>query len=154
MADVEIRVRLDQDTKDKLKAMLPEAFARAIGKAEARIKAYWRDIAPVGQGWKHAKYGPSGRLRDEFMVTTTPNTIQMFWTAPYAKIVDEGATPHVIKGNPLLRFFWASRGLWMSTHSVDHPGYAGKRFSDHMRIVAPQFLREAIIEELQGLRIP
>ena len=154
MADVTIRVRLDQDIKDQLAAMLPAAFARAVSRAETAIKQYWLSIAPVStpaKGWKDTlRYGPRGRLRSEFIISTTPLSIHMIWPTPYAKIADEGAVPHTITGNPLLHF--KSRfGTWHRTPRVIHPGYTGHRFSDEMRIVAPQFLREAIIDELRGI---
>jgi len=152
MADVTIRVKIDPQSRIDLASMTGAAVSRAISAAERDIKAYWRDIAPVStpaKGWKDiSRYGPRGRLRRDFIVSTTLKSIHMIWPTPYAKWADEGADPHIIFGNPFLRFFWRNRGLWMRTDHVQHPGYTGHRFSDHMRIVAPQFLRQRIIEEL------
>ena len=106
----------------------------------------------MSTGWKDtAKYGPHGALRDSIIVSPTLKTVTIIWNTPYAQWADEGAPPHVIKGNPNLHFYWRNAGRWMRTGSVNHPGYTGHRFSDHMRIVAPQFVREAIINELQGV---
>ncbi len=148
MADVVIRVSIDELSRLDLAAMTGEAVSRAISAAERDINEYWKSIAPVGTGWKHTKYGPAGRLKDEFIVSTTLKSIHMLWPTPYAEWADEGAAPHRIFGNPLLRFFWANRGIWMKIGAVEHPGYTGHRFTDQMRIVAPQFLRERIIEEI------
>ena len=158
MADVVINVRVgDALDEGKLLGLTQQAIDRALTRAVARILAYGRSITPVStpaKGWKDTfRYGPRGTLRQSFDVGKTAKMIVMKWDAPYASIADEGAVPHTITGNPLLHF--KSRfGTWHLTPSVNHPGYAGHRFSDQMRIVAPQFVREAIIEELQGMNIP
>ena len=151
MADVTIRVSIDELSRLDLQAMTGAAVSRAISAAEGDIREYWKSIAPVStpaKGWKDTfRYGPRGRLRHEFIVSTTLKSIHMIWPTPYARIADEGAVPHTITGNPLLTF--RSRfGTWHRTPKVAHPGYTGHRFTDQMRIVAPQFLRQRIIEEL------
>ena len=151
MADVVIRVSIDDLSRIDLAAMTGDAVSRAISAAERDINEYWKSIAPVStaaKGWKDTfRYGPRGRLRSEFIVSTTLKSIHMVWPTPYAQEADEGAVPHTITGNPLLHF--RSRfGTWHRTPKVQHPGYTGHRFTDQMRIVAPQFLRQRIIEEL------
>ena len=154
MADVVIKVRMDDLSQMNLAQMTESAVSRALSRASANIEKYARDITPVSTGWKAPRYGPSGRLRDSIIVSPSLKTITIMWTAPYASIADEGASPHIIYGNPNLHFFWRNAGAWMRTGTVQHPGYIGHRFSDQMRIVAPQFVREAIIQELQGMSIP
>ena len=155
MADVMIQVRLDSDTRNKILGMFPAALNRAMDIAKRKIDDYARSITPVSTGWKHAKYGPSGALRDSFdsFISRGPTaTIHMKWTTPYAKTADEGASPHVIFAKTPRGLIFKNRaGLWVRTMSVDHPGYAGRHFSEEMRIVGPQFVRESIINELQGL---
>ena len=155
MADVNIMVRLDSETRNKILTMFPEAISRALDRAKRNIDNYARSITPVSTGWKHAKYGPSGSLRDSFdsFISKGPTaTIHMKWSTPYAKTADEGARPHVIFAHtPGGLIFKYKNGAWVRTMSVDHPGYAGRHFSEEMRIVGPQFVREAIISELQGL---
>ena len=154
MADVQIKVRMDDFSQINLAQMTEAAVSRALAVASANIEKYAKDITPVSRMWKHAKYGPKGALRDSIIVSPSLKTITILWTAPYASIVDEGARPHMIIGNPLLHFFWWKEGRWTRPIAVNHPGYQGYRFSDQMRIVAPQFVREAIIDELQRMNIP
>ena len=152
MADVQIKVRMDDFSQANLAQMTESAVSRALSVASTKIEKYARDITPVSVGWKDVtRYGPSGTLRDSIIVSPSLKTITILWTAPYAKWADEGAPPHIIFGNPNLHFFWANAAKWMRTGAVQHPGYTGHRFSDHMRIVAPQFVRDAIIEELRGI---
>ena len=151
MADVQIKVRMDEFSQMNLAQMTEDAVSRALARASANITKYAKDITPVSSGWKAPRYGPSGRLRDSIVVSPSLKTITILWTAPYAKWADEGAAPHIIVGNPNLHFFWQRAGLWMRTGSVQHPGYTGYRFSDQMRIVSPQFVRESIINELQRI---
>lgn len=151
MADIVIKVRMDTFSKDALQAMTASAVSRALSTAASNIERYAKDITPVSSGWKSPRYGPIGALRDSIIVSPSLKTITILWTAPYAKWADEGAAPHIIHGNPNLHFFWQRAGVWMRRGTVQHPGYTGHRFSDQMRIVAPQFMREAIIQELQGI---
>ena len=154
MADVIVEAKIDSLSRIDLAGMTREAIARAMARATVNIDRYAKDITPVSVGWKHPKYGPRGALRESFKVHISGKVIHMIWDAPYAKWADEGATPHLIAGNPLLHFYWWRGGRWVKTEQVRHPGYIGARFSDQMRIVAPQFVREAIIEELQRMNIP
>ena len=152
MADVVIHVRMDELSKLELAGMTEDAVSRALSKAQKSITKYAKDITPVSRMWKDtAKYGPSGSLRDSIIVSPSLKTITIMWSAPYAKWADEGAAPHIISGNPDLHFFWWKAFKWMRTGTVRHPGYMGHRFSDQMRIVAPQLVREAIIDELQRI---
>ena len=151
MADVQIKVRMDEFSQLNLAAMTDAAVSRALSVASTNIEKYAREITPVSRIWKSPKYGPRGALRDSIIVSPSLKTITILWTAPYAQWADEGAVPHMIIGNPNLHFFWWRQGRWLRTPAVNHPGYTGYRFSDEMRIVAPQFVREAIINELQRI---
>ena len=151
MADVQIKVRMDDFSKLNLAAMTDAAVSRALARASKNIKEYARDITPISRLQKSRLAPPRGTLRDSIIVSPSLKTITIMWTAPYAKWADEGAAAHLITGNPNLHFFWWKAMKWLKTPVVRHPGYEGYRFSDHMRIVAPQFVREAIIQELQGL---
>ena len=165
MADVMIRIRMDQLSQVDLAGMSSAAVARALSSAAARITAYAKSIVPVR----------TGRLRDSVIVSPTLKTIQMIWNPidplnayHYAKVVDEGRPGGKIitpKGNYPLKWPGAiqylgggrmapTRDGFIRAWSVTQGPMDPKRFSDHMRIVAPQFVREAIIEELQGVTIP
>ena len=41
------------------------------------------------------------------------------------KILESGARPHVIEGNPFLSFFWEKLGKQVVLRSVNHPGFPG-----------------------------
>jgi hypothetical protein len=47
---------------------------------------------------------------------------------PYAIYVHEGARPHVIRGNPLLVFYWPKVGKTVYFRRVNHPGNRPNRF--------------------------
>lgn len=50
--------------------------------------------------------------------------------APYARYVDKGTRPHVIraKGGGMLRFYWPKVGAWVQFKQVNHPGFKGAGF--------------------------
>jgi hypothetical protein len=58
----------------------------------------------------------------------------------YSLFVHEGTQPHVIRGNPLLAFFWANGPNGPGTYyfaSVNHPGTkANKFFTDNLAVFA------------------
>ncbi len=146
MADVIIRISMDQLSKEDLASMTAGAVSRALSRAAADITRYAKDIVPVR----------TGRLRDSVKVSPTLRTIHMIWDPVdpeggyhYAKVVDEGrAGGRIIrsKGDYPMHFFYQGQEIY--THKVTQGPMTGARFSDHMRIVAPQFVREAIIAEL------
>lgn len=50
---------------------------------------------------------------------------------PYAKAVEAGANPHIIRPNPprkYLRFYWRKVGRTVYFRSVNHPGQDGKGY--------------------------
>jgi len=51
-------------------------------------------------------------------------------TAPYARWVDEGSRPHIIRARRggMLRFYWPKAGRWITTAQVHHPGFGGAHF--------------------------
>jgi hypothetical protein len=48
--------------------------------------------------------------------------LKLYNNKPYAAAIDKGARPHPITGKPLLVFYWAKIGAWVSLHKVNHPG--------------------------------
>ena len=146
MADVIIRIPMDELSKIDLARMTGQAVSRALSRAAAEITRYAKDIVPVR----------TGRLRDSVIVSPSLKSIHMIWNPidpenayHYAKVVDEGRTGGRIirsKGEYPMHFFYKGQEIY--THKVTQGPMTGARFSDHMRIVAPQFVREAIIAEL------
>ncbi len=84
-----------------------------------------RDMAPVGRD-DDPRTVP---LRDGFFVQKTGRT-SGFWGnfARHARPVEFGARPHVIVGNPTMRFYWESErrmwvpGLFGEPDIINHPG--------------------------------
>ena len=146
MADVIIKARMDPASIAALQAMTAAAVSRALATAARRITTYAKDITPVR----------TGALRDSFIASPTLRTITMIWRAAYAKMIDEGRQygAYIIraKAGGWLRFFWKKMGIPMKIKEVKAGYVRPARFSDHMRIVAPQFVREAIIEELARMK--
>lgn len=55
---------------------------------------------------------------------TTPTSFNIGSTAPYAIFLELGTRPHVILGNPILRFQGTRDGRIVFTKMVNHPGIA------------------------------
>ena len=146
MADVIIRIPMEDVSKTDLARMTGEAVSRALSRAAAEITRYAKDIVPIR----------TGRLRDSIIVSPSLKSIHMIWNPidpesgyQYAKVVDEGrAGGRVIRSKGVYPMHFFYKGQEIYTHKVVQGPMTPARFSDHMRIVAPQFVREAIIAEL------
>lgn len=70
-----------------------------------------------------------GFLRESIMRNLTPAGFSVYPTASYAKIVDQGASPHTIfpSAAKVLRFELPSGGVIFARH-VQHPGFIGRFF--------------------------
>ena len=51
-------------------------------------------------------------------------------SAPHARVVHDGATPHPIPraGTTYQHFYWRRVGEWVTFYRVSHPGMKGKRY--------------------------
>ena len=149
MADVIIRVSMDKLSKIDLARMTTDAVSRALNRAASRIREYAKTIVPVR----------TGRLRDSVVVSPTLKSILIGWDPVdpvnayhYAKVVDEGRAGGTIiraKGAYPMHFWY--KGKEVFTYKVTQGAMDAERFSDHMRIVAPEFVRESIIQELGAI---
>ena len=162
MPDVVIRIGIGALSKADLKSMTAGAVSRALSNAAARITAYAKSIVPVR----------TGRLRDSVKVSPTLKSVHILWNpvSPegkhYAKVVDEGRPGGAIirpKGHYPLKWPGAiqylgggrmapTRDGFIRAWSVTQGAMTPARFTDHMRIVVPQFVREAIIQEIGSIR--
>jgi len=146
MADVIIRVSMDKLSKIDLASMTTDAVNRALNRAAEEIRKYAKTIVPVR----------TGRLRDSVVVSPTMKSILIGWDPVdpvnayhYAKVVDEGRPGGKIiraTGDYPMHFFYKGKEVY--TYKVTQGPMDPARFSDHMRQVAPEFVREAIIAEL------
>jgi hypothetical protein len=156
MADVVIQARLEEDVRAMLRTMLPSAVARAMERAKDEITSYAWDITPKR----------TMRLANSFRVAITLGptaTIHMKWDAVdpvnqfhYAQVVDEGRPRGALirpkDPEGWLHFFWERMGgIEVFAKQVTQGPMSPTRYSDHMRQVATQFVREALIEELQTI---
>jgi len=107
----------------------------------------------------------SPTLKSVFMVWDPVDPINQYH---YAKVVDEGRPggeaiitpkgPYPLKWPGAVQYLGGGRMAptrdgFIRAWSVVQGPMTAARFSDHMRLVAPQFVREAIIEEFMGLNI-
>ena len=154
MADVTIRIPLDEFTKQDLSRLTSEAVSRALSRATEKITAYAKSIVPRRTGRLAESVKVSPTLKSVFMVWDPVDPINQYH---YAKVVDVGRPGGVkIQAKPgkMLHFFWEKMGgVEVFAKEVTQGPMTPARFSDHMRLVAPQFVREAIIEEFMGLNV-
>lgn len=112
-SDAEIRAVLTPaiaaDTKRRAEAVA----------AKARLLAPKRSGALAGSIKVVQARDLGGRFAAGWEVTTD---------APYALYVHQGTKPHVIKGRPLLAFFWARTNRMMVLPQVNHPGTRANPF--------------------------
>lgn len=102
--------QLEQDLHNDTK----EAMQHAVEEAErhAKTTALFQDR--------------TGVLRSQIVSWHTDTTGEVAANASYARWVESGTQPHLIVGNPFLRFEW--RGEWVSFRAVNHPGTQPRPF--------------------------
>jgi len=118
---------VDQLNRDK-EALKAGATNLANATAE-RIKSYQEQFIAMNQSIV------TGNMHDTIFVDPIGDgEAEVGATAlsdkgyPYPKLIEQGSPPHVIEGNPLLAFDWPKEGVFVITHSVQHPGSSPKPF--------------------------
>jgi hypothetical protein len=116
---------------------MPTCDIHGLKLAHDRFKQAHRDMVShelVGAGMfaqQHVRSTPhfhprTGKLQAETKFTVAMGarggTLKLFNRLPYAAAIDKGARPHTIMGRPMLTFYWAKIGAWVSLHKVNHPG--------------------------------
>ena len=85
----------------------------------------------------------TGQLVGGFSKSETERGISIHNSAPHAKWVDRGASPHMISGKSGNKLAWNRYGKWNTAWTVSHPGIVNPmRFSER----AVEQTKRSIIE--------
>lgn len=138
-----VRVSRIQVLQRGLDAIINEVVDTDLRRRADNVLAELQRTAPRSDGQKSFTDGvpgrtAGGRLANSFRVGFTTQrgrrVIRIFSNATnsrgefYAGMVTKGTAPHVIQGNPDLRFKWISRGVFVITPQVQHPGTSPNPF--------------------------
>ena len=121
------------------------AFLKEEPERQARVLALWKEegsqqtigfmrgIVPVKMGF----------LRESIARRTTPKGFLVYATAPYAKFVDQGTSPHAIfpRSASVLRWF-EPPGAPIFAKYVFHPGTKGQHFVQRTKEAMKQVLKQ------------
>ncbi len=85
----------------------------------------------------------TGFLRESITRRTTPKGFLVYATAPYAKFVDQGTSPHAIfpKATSVLRWFGTLGNPIFAKHAF-HPGTKGSHFVSRTKEAMRQVLEQ------------
>lgn len=149
---VSIKIRGLRRTRNKLGRFTKGVNNAIIKHSEIAAKKIANDAQFFAAGGLYS----SGFLADSIRAyQTQQSSFSSDWVveagAPYANIVEGGARPHTITGNPYLHFFWLEVGDWVTMSSVNHPGFEGKRFMQKAIDKNAEKLRENFKLEIQSL---
>jgi len=136
-----VHIRLTDEELRQYIAEMPEMVSRAVQNAIPTIQAAAAGLTPRR----------SGRLAGSVEVTAEGYGARVRWTAPYAKYVEHGATPHTIRPRSprgALRFI-SRDGEIVFARRVQHPGYPGWGFVSRVRELALGILKQFLQFELQ-----
>jgi hypothetical protein len=75
------------------------------------------------------EFSRSGLLEASIKLDELPEGFALYPNVYYAQIVNDGAGPHTINGNPFLMF--VKNGQLVFTKHVNHPGFKGKQYIDN-----------------------
>lgn len=114
---------------------------RAINTAIYRAQEAAKRMVPV----RKRTWEGGGGLRDSLRISTIGNTVKIQFLAPYAKIAEEGARPHIIRAKKGSTLHWENpAGMHHFADSVRHPGYAGLEFVEPIKNFIIQLIKEQI----------
>jgi len=143
----QVIVRVDKTKLENYVRLFPEKMNAVLEqwKEEGSLETmeYMRGIAPFKTGF----------LRESITRRTTPKGFTVYPTAPYAKYVDKGTSPHMIFPRNATVLSWtAPAGGQIFARYVHHPGTRGQFFiqrtKEAMRTVLKQLLRFIMREKM------
>jgi len=91
----------------------------------------------------------TGRLKNSIGQEVSDDHGRVFTSSGYGKFVDEGYGPHIIRGNPYLRF--EIDGQEFFRRQIFHPGYAGAHFREAALISSEPRIRDSHQRILESL---
>lgn len=109
----------------------------AVYRLAMSTASYQRALAPRRTGALLAAIGVGHRGRWpqglEIRIGANPPAAGPGDRRGYSYYQNEGTLPHVIRARraPMLHFFWARVGHWVTVKSVHHPGHRGRHWADN-----------------------
>ena len=124
---------------DKLLTKMPSLSEKILDRATAVVEQELRNAAPE----------KTGALKSSIMSHVGSNYAEVTVGVPYAVFVDQGSSPHVIQGRPLLVFEIDGRSIF--ARMVNHPGSQGAHFSEKAILTAGPVINALVNAEVTGL---
>lgn len=115
-------LRIDLDTSDYdvkmtiLRNKIPEFTPRLVMEGAEIIDEEMHNTVPV----------KTGKLKNSIQKFVEPMSATIQTSSGYGLYVDEDTSPHVIQGNPILRF--EVDGEIIFRRKINHPGTKGQHF--------------------------
>lgn len=138
---------VDQLNRDK--KALETASTNLANSVAERIRSYQEQFISMNQSIV------TGNMHDTIFVDPQGNgEAEVGATAlsddgfPYPVVVEKGSRPHRIEGNPLLAFNWPAQGVFVITHSVEHPGTSPNPFVEPSLEYISRDLEELVTVEV------
>lgn len=134
--DSDFELKLGQ----RLLSTLPVLPNRIVHEAAYRIESAMKQTVPV----------KTGKLQNSIGSTVTEGAAEgeasavVYTSSGYGLFVDQGTRPHIIEGNPWLRFVINDRVVF--ARRVRHPGFKGRHFSTKAIRMAAGYIRQDIAD--------
>lgn len=130
MVTMSISITVKMEKTSKLSAFILKSITEALERSAIRIKKELQYLSPVDKGG----------LRGSFQANVYGTGIRISWDAPYAKYVDAGTPPHIIR--PRSKKALSFRGQVYKM--VKHPGQAPQNFSTLTGLAAIEIIKQEL----------
>ena len=124
ISDYEIKI-------NRLVSGLPEFIPRMMIEGSKIIEEEMKSSVPVKTGF----------LRDSISSQVDTDSAVISTNSGYGKFVDEDTAPHIIRGNPFLRF--EINGQEFIRRQINHPGTKGQHFREKTMVESIPKIQEA-----------
>lgn len=117
-----VKITLDRAAVRRVPADLVTPLVAKVG---VRVLRGAQSMAPRKTG--DLRDGIKGKLR----ITGTSVVYTVTGNDQKTMLLHQGAKRHAIvakRGGPMLRFYWPKVGRVVTFHSVNHPGFGGRKF--------------------------
>lgn len=130
-----LKIEVDTSGLNLAIGAISKAVANELDDTAHKVERQAKELVPIDTGALRSSISTSGGGLDYSITASTP----------YAKYIEDGTSPHVITGNPYLRWDGQING---PVKSVNHPGNRAYKYMETACDTQTQGLDDRIAEAI------
>ena len=130
-----LKIEVDTSGLNLAIGAINKAVANELDDTAHKVERQAKELVPIDTGALRSSISTSGGGLDYSITASTP----------YAKYIEDGTSPHVITGNPYLRWDGQING---PVKSVNHPGNRAYKYMETACDTQTQGLEDRVAEAI------